>query len=168
MNKILKSLAALLLVALFAVPALSAWNLRQKSSGGAVWIDQNSVEVPVGSAGLTVRIPDISTASTSFVVSHKSGNIVRIWHVLGGQITGTNSLLSFTIVSDTGTQTAVSGGSTLTIPAVGSATANIASVTYVPGSYQPGLSVTQGYAIGVRTDGGSSTTSESWVTIVIE
>lgn len=80
MKRFYQSLAGLLLLALFALPAEAAWNIRQKGSGGAVWTD-GAVEVPVGSNGIVVPISTFAASTTYFVPIHKSGNVVKMYFV---------------------------------------------------------------------------------------
>ena len=81
MKRIYAFLVALLLAVSFSLPADAAWNIRQKGNGSAVWVDGNSIEVPVGSTGLVVPISAFATASTYFAVTHKPGRIKKFYVV---------------------------------------------------------------------------------------
>jgi hypothetical protein len=102
MKRFYQSLAGLLLLALFALPAEAAWNIRQKGSGGAVWTD-GAVEVPVGSNGVLVPISTFQASATYFVPVHKSGNVVRMYVVNSHQWSGVVANPSFNVSVGSGT-----------------------------------------------------------------
>lgn len=77
----MKRLLLSLLVLLLAVPAYAGWNEVQKDTGGIVIRDGEGIEVPYGDTGLTVTHPDVSTASTTYVLSYKKGRIIAVYAV---------------------------------------------------------------------------------------
>lgn len=168
MKKFILGLALMLLMALQAPADAANWNVKQKDTGAAVWEESTkSTQVPVGDSGLTVLLENVSSASTAYVVSHKTGNIVKIWSVAHGATTVDNASLSFYVVESNGVHTQVSGsGGTITIAGTGSA-GDIDSITFTPGT-TPNIAITQGQAIAVVTDGGSTTDVDATITIVIE
>jgi hypothetical protein len=158
-------MAALLLV---AGPAYAGSNIKQKASGATVWIDQNSIEVPVGDSGLVVEISDYSTAATAAVVSHKAGKIVKVYATRTGRAANAASASSTLTIS-------IGDGSTATFTPI-SAGATISTATGFVGakaSVSPAdsnVDVSQGDVITVYTNGGETcgTPCEGNVTIVIE
>ena len=166
-------------LALIAAAAFLMWipiaaeagsNIKQKDTGATVWENQDGDQYPAGDSGLTVLLEDLSTASTAYVVSHKSGNIVKIWSVLLGAITTADAVLEFHVVDPQSGTVAVSENGTLTISAgsgSGAVTGDIDSVDY---SSDPlaSTAVTQGDAIAVTTNGGSTRDFDAVITIIIE
>jgi hypothetical protein len=100
MKRLYLILVALLLVAI-ALPADAAWNIRQKDTGAAVWIDQNDVEIPVGPGVLHVQLTSLSSTITHYVVSHKKGKLKKVYGVGNGSFgTGSSSpVLHFLIAA---------------------------------------------------------------------
>jgi hypothetical protein len=142
----------------------AAWNTRQNPDGSAVWVNENSKTVPVGDSGLTVDLTDISTASTTYVVTHKPGRIKKIYSTIHGVITGANSLIDASIKVGGTTWTAVGSSTTnMTVAWSGSAAGDVDS--YAPDASN---SVAQGEVIAIHTDGGSTNTVRATITIVIE
>ncbi len=170
----MKRLALLLVMALaFAVPSQAGWNIHQKDTGAAVWQNGDGDQVPVGDSGLTVLLEDVSTASTAYVVSHKSGNIVKIYSVMHGILTIADAALDFGVVSGSSASvvTQVSGGVTLTLATTGPA-GEVDSIAFRPNgtgaNATSNLTVNQGDAIYIHTDGASTTDVDATITIVIE
>ena len=165
-------IAALALVGVlcFAFFAEAGSNIKQKDTGATVWEKANGDQFPAGDSGLTVLLEDLSTASTAYVVSHKSGNIVKIWSVLLGAITTADAVLEFAVVDPSAGTVAVSENGTLTISAgsgSGAVTGDVDSVDY---SNDPlaVTAITQGNAIAIHTDGGSTRDFDAVITIIIE
>lgn len=164
MKKFICFLAALVL---FAMPANAGWNIKQKADGSAVWIDGDSVEVPVGDSGLVVQVSDVSTAATSFVVSHKKGKIKKIWVVNahGDAFTANSEKPVFTFgvgAGSSATFTPISTGATISMT-----TATIGFVDSVA-PLDVNVDVEQGYAISVASGGESTGAVEAHIVIVIE
>jgi hypothetical protein len=153
---------AFLLVMGLAIPAQAGWNIKQKDDGSTVWVDQDSIEVPVGDTGITVRLTDVSTASTEFVVSHKAGKIKKIYAVTNGNFTG-SPVLSFGISGGSSAYfTPISAGGTLTMEA-----GTVGGVTTISPA-DSNVDVEQGYVISVSSDGASTGESPTSVVIIIE
>ena len=106
---------------------------------------------------VTVSIPDVSTASSNWIVSPVTGDITNIYSVVDTAITVADATLSFELAG-----TAVTGGD-ITIAFTGAAAGDVDSST--PSALN---SVTAGDAIEVITDGGSTTASKATVTLVIQ
>lgn len=103
-----------------------------------------------------VRLTDVSTASSCYVVSGVAGTITKIWSVIDGAISGANSVVSSSING-----VAVTGGS-LTITFSGSAAGDIDSAT--PSAAN---TVAAGDLITLTTDGASTNTVSAVFTIEI-
>lgn len=106
---------------------------------------------------LNVRITDISTAGSYWVVSPYTGTIDKIYSVINGAITVADATLSFEIAG-----TPVTDGN-ITITQSGSAAGDVDSST--PSAAN---SVTAGQAIEVITDGGSTGTITADITLLIK
>jgi hypothetical protein len=164
MKRFTSILVCLGLLVAFAMPAQAAWNIRQKANGSTVWVDPAGIEVPVGSAGITVHLTDLNIASTAFVAVHKKGKIKKVYALAQGtHFTGSPSSV-LTIGIGTGLSAAftpISTGATVSVPTtagvVGTATPNDVNVN-----------VSQGYVISVATDGAGLGGGPATVTIVIE
>jgi hypothetical protein len=143
----------------------AAWNTRQNQDGSAVWVNENSKTVPVGDSGLTVDLTDISTASTTYVVTHKPGKIKKIYSTIHAALTGpANALIDASIKVGGTTWTAVGSSTTnMTVTWSGSAVGDVDSFT--PDANN---SVAQGEVIAIHTDGGTTNTSRATITIIIE
>lgn len=103
-----------------------------------------------------VRLADISTASSCYVVSGVAGTITKIWSVIDGTIATANSVITSSING-----AAITGGS-LTIAFSGSAAGDIDSAT--PSAAN---TVAAGDLITLTTDGASSNTVSAVFTIEI-
>lgn len=163
MKRLLSTLVALLFV---VGVAHAGWNIQQGDQNNTDWVNQDGISVPVGESGLNVLVENISTASTSYVVTDRAGKISKVYSVAYGATTVDNALLDFGVVSTAGTHTPASGGATLTIAGTGAA-GDIDSLTFDLGS-DSNLTVEQGQAIWVHTDGGSTGDVDAMITIVIE
>jgi len=156
--------------------ASSAWagaNLQQSDDGrNAQWVNQDGVSFPVGDPGLAVSITDMSTAGTTYVISHKPGLLSKAYTVLHNALSaGSNSpSLTFFLASAASandgqfTQVSDLSGAALTLGATsaggnGSLTWDDANSTRVVG---------QGDVIAIVTDGGSTGTALGTITLVIE
>lgn len=179
-------LAALALLLLIASPALAAWNIQQTPDGGVRWIDGEGNTSPAASGVITVRIPNISSASTTFVAAQKVGKIVRYYATLTSNWSGGGSPDSPIVTL--GLVHPVSGGSPFTWVARATSPSSTASgnvIVMATGalSWTSGIGYVAaatpladntvdyvGQMISVHTDGGSADSNggESWVTIVIE
>jgi hypothetical protein len=169
MKRLYALLAALLLVA-FALPAEAAWNIRQKGTGGAVWTDQNSIDVPIGSAGMIVHITSLATLATTYVTTNKPGKLRRIY-VVGHTFVAESSRPGFTFqiaAPLTNYFIAISAGAVL----------SMTTATGVPASLTPSdvnIDVQQGGTIAIYNRGTGSSSGnvnnqgkEGMMTIVIE
>jgi hypothetical protein len=113
--------------------------------------------VGLGYSVLNVRIDDISTAGSEWVVSPWAGDITAIYSVIDGAIGTGDCTLSFEIGG-----VAVSSGN-ITITQSGSAAGDVDSST--PSSAN---TLTQGQAIECITDGASTNTVSANLTIVVD
>ena len=152
---------------LVAIPlyAEAGSNIKQKGTGATVWEDQDGKQVPVGTAGLTVLLENVSSASTAYVVTQKAGKIVKIYSVLFGQITAADALVDVFISNATSPTffDLVTPSGTLTLSWVGSAAGNVDSASPTAAN-----AVSQAQTIAVHTDGGSTTDIDAIITIIIE
>ena len=173
MKQIICFLAALMFC---SVSAHAGWNVKQKDDGSTVWVNPDAKEVPVGDSGLTVHLEDVSTASTAYVVAHKSGNIVKAYSTIFGALDSGafDATIDFFVVegASPAVVTSVSaasgnGAGTITIAATGSLAGTQDSVSWTVGT-DSGLSVSQGDIIAVHTDGSSVNDVDASITIVIE
>jgi len=105
---------------------------------------------------LTAEIADISTAGSYWIVVPVKGNITKIYSVIDGAITGADAVLSFEIAG-----TPITGGN-ITIANVGSAAGVVDSST--PSAAN---AITAGAALELITDGASTNTVTSKLTIEI-
>ena len=161
-------LLTLLLLVAFALPSEAAWNIRQKDTGGAVWIDQNSIEVPVGSGGIIVHLTSLGTPGTTYVTSNKSGKIRRIYAVAGPfAASSTRPGLTFWIAAPL---------TNLFIPISAGAVLSMTTATGVPATLTPSdsrIDIEQGGTIAIYSDGSGPTPGlnakiPATITIVIE
>ena len=105
---------------------------------------------------LNTYIGDISTAGKIYVVSPVAGKITKIYSVINGAITGANTILTPKIGG-----TAITGGA-IPIAFSGSAEGDVDSST--PTALNE---ITAGSAIEIETDGGSTGTVKTVLTIEI-
>ena len=105
---------------------------------------------------LTVRITDIATAGSVWVVAPHAGTIAAIYTVIDGAITGADAAITAeiggTLVTDSG----------ITIANSGSAAGDVDSST--PSAAN---TLTAGQALEIITDGGSTNTVSANVTVLI-
>ena len=175
-------IAALALLVAIPLYAEAGSNIKQKDTGGTVWEDADGNQVPVGTAGLSVYIEDISEASTAYIVTHKAGNIVKIYSVIVAAVTSGDAVLDFgrveqqtasgvfQSISSSKTGNAPEGG-IITITghttSDGSTTGDVDSIVFTVG-LDPTLAVSQGQAIWIHSDGGSTNAVSAFITIIIE
>lgn len=158
-----KLLSALALVGLLAGVAFAAnVNLLQKQDGRTVWIDPDGNTYPAGSAGFPVLLENISSASTTYLVTHKGGTITKIYSVVHGAVTTGDAVLDASILSSGAWAQIGSSTTTLTI-----------SATSAPGdvdSMEPDATnlIAAGEVIGIHTDGGSTNDIDATIVVVIE
>jgi len=110
----------------------------------------------MGKVYLNVRIPDISTAGSDWVVSPVAGTITKIWSVIHGTIATADAGLSFELGG-----TAITGGG-ITVAYSGSAAGDVDSAT--PTALN---TVAAGGAIECITDGASTNAIPCDLTIEI-
>lgn len=180
---------ALVVLCLTAGVAFASWNIQQRSDGSAVWVDQAGRTVPVGDSGLTTYMADLSTQSTSYVVSQKSGYIRKIYLTAGAQSTMLTSTVTFLIAhGDFGIASGTTGSAIFRAVSSGSTPISQGNI-YGPSSIAVQTSgyagwtssvifpsnlknrtnwVTQGSVIAINTDGAGSSTVPGYFTIVIE
>jgi len=110
----------------------------------------------VSTSILNVKLTDLSTAGSVFVVSPWAGTISKIYTTIANAITTANATITPKIAG-----TAMTGGA-ITVAFTGSAAGDVDS------SAPTALNtVTAGQAIEIATDGGSTVACETVVTIVI-
>lgn len=162
----MKKLAIALLLVLFPAVAMAGWNIRQNDDGSTVWVDGDSNTTPVGSAGLTVLITDLSVASTRMVVSDRAGKIKKFYGVIESAFSvGSDQPTISLLIQSTATAgqfTPISTGATLSL-ATGTAGAN-SSVT----PSDSAVDVAEGQVIAITTDGASTGSVPGTITIRIE
>ncbi len=125
-------------------------------TSGAVTVSESSSVTPAGKIYLTVKMTDVSTGGSYWVVSPVAGTVTKIYSVISGAITAADAGLSFEI----GGAAITSGG--ITIAYSGSAAGVVDSST--PSAAN---SVTAGQAIECITDGASTGTVVATITIEI-
>ena len=134
--------------------------VEQTSGSDNKYIFGGSVETEAGQSlkkfVLTTQIEDISTAGQTYVTSPFAGTITKIYSVLNGAISGANSILTPKIGG-----TAITDGA-ITVAFSGSAAGDVDSST--PSALN---TVTAGQAIEIETDGGSTGTVKTVLTIEI-
>lgn len=158
MKRLLSLIAALVLVPTLA---FAGWNLRQSDDGTAEWIDGDADTIPIG-RDLHVRMADMSTAATVFVVSPITGTLTQIWTVLHGAITTADSLVTVSVAPADSTTFVDYTSQDLTVGWSGSAAGTMDTMTLT------GVQVDAGGVIAIRTDGSSTNTALTDVTIRIE
>ena len=162
---------------LLAAPAFAGWNIQQKDTGGTVWVDQNANSTPVGGGSvINIRISDISTAATEYVVSRRAGRIVALYGVsmspgAGGNAVDNTITLWLEAAATNGNFSQVSGAS-ITLSALSDAGTDEADTTGIGevagGGAGESDAVTQGQVIGINTNGSGTGTTPAMITIVIE
>jgi hypothetical protein len=145
--------------------AMANWNLRQQADGGTVWINGQSVTVPVGGGIITVELDDVSTASTAYIVTHRPGLIKKAYLVIHSAITSASPSITVFLqsTSDKTQYTQVSNPSGAAVQPSDAPAGSSGSVTFTNTN-----TVSQGQVIAVVTDGGSTNTSRGTITLVIE
>ena len=109
-----------------------------------------------GDVVLNVKITDLSTGSSTFVVSHVAGKVKTIYSTIQNAITVGDAALTFELAG-----VAITGAG-ITVGYSGSAAGDVDSST--PTALN---TVTAGQAIECITDGGSTDACETVLTIVI-
>jgi hypothetical protein len=149
-----------LLVALVLVPSLAfaGWNIRQSDDGTADWVNGDGETVPVG-RDLTVLLENVSTASTTFLVSPIAGKVTQIQTVLHGALANADAILDVGVAPAGSTVFAPYTSSDVTLTQSSSAAGDVDTLTL------SSQSVEAGGVIAIHTNGGS--TNDVDVTIVI-
>ena len=148
----------LMLVALaFATPAFAGMDKAERSNSNADWVHKPSGnEYVIGRQAIQVRLADVSTASTDYVVVPEAGIITELHCVLDNAITSVDAVVGVN------NKTSETSAGVVTVAFTGS----------YPGAFfkTTGMStsVTAGSVIGVGTDGGSSTTAITYCTVLID
>lgn len=159
MKKIL--LAALGLLLMGGI-ASAGWNLRQKSDGGAYWLnDRDGREEHVLSTHLLAELTNVTVAASTYVISPITGWVEKIYAVItGGLGQGADETISFFASSaTTGTfneaiKELTNGTSRMTLsPASPSAAGDL--LTFTPNSATANR-VHKGGRIGIGNSGGST------------
>jgi|TARA_Y100000310_G_scaffold314990_1_gene365038 hypothetical protein len=152
MRKVLFGTFAMLLM---TTVAIAGWDIRQRDDFGAEWQDNKSGETfRIGSQVISVRMSDISTASTSYIPAPFAGRLLKADVVVNGMVETTTPTLTVSIMS------AITNGNFITI--TGNNTISVASAIvgnnvdgfapyFVAGG--TGSSFTSGAMTGKSTDG---------------
>lgn len=111
----------------------------------------------VNKVTLTYRFTDISTASSQWVVVPIAGIISKIYTVIHGVITGSDTVMSFKIAG-----VSVTNGN-VTIAQSASAAGDVDSSTPTAAR-----TLTAGQALEIVSDGGSTNTVDATVTFIID
>lgn len=125
-------------------------------TSGAVTVSESASVTPAGKVYLTVKMTDVSTAGSYWVTTPVAGTVTKIYSVISGAITGADAALTFEIAG-----TAITSGG-MTVAYSGSAAGVVDSST--PSAAN---TVTAGQAIECITDGASTGTVVSTITIEI-
>jgi len=126
-----------------------------KSKGGTKQTKENTMRT-LNDYFLTAKVTDISTAGSTFVAVPDGGKIIKILTSIKNAISTANAAITFEIGG-----TAVTGAA-ITVTQSGSAAGDVDTSEPTAAN-----SVTEGGAIEIITDGGSSTACEMMVTFVI-
>ena len=132
---------------------------KADGSGATSWSKVTSANVDTSSIfntnkfKLTAALPDISTASSVYLVIPVAGTITKAWGCLQGAISGSDSVVTFY-------NHAGSSMGTMTVAQSGSAAGDVDSVT--PASNN---TFTAGQVLRITTDGASTNTVSEIFTI---
>jgi hypothetical protein len=126
-------------------------------AGSGTWQSERTLIKNRNLSPLTVRIPDISTAKSVWVVNPILGKIYKIYVTIDTAITVADATVTAEIAGVLVT------GSSITVAFTGSAAGSTFSST--PSGAN---TVSAGQAIEIITDGGSTTASEATVTILMD
>jgi hypothetical protein len=153
-----------LLLALLFVPSLAfaGTNLKQKDDGTAVWQDTLGNEYPVRDIHLTTRIADVSTAATAYVVSPATNvKVTSIRAVIFAAVTVADSLIRASVVNSSGTFVRA------LLPLTAAVVAGSGAGTVITLSPTSANFLEAGQSVAIHTDGGSTTTSETIITVTL-
>jgi len=152
-----------LLVALVLVPSLAfaGWNIRQDDTGKTEWVNGDGDTIPVG-RDLTVLLENVSTASTTFMVSPISGDLAQIESVLFGAIATHDISLTVSVASVGTTAFTPYDTDTLDIAFSNSAAGDVDTLTL------SGQSIVEGDVIAITTSGYSTNDIDAVLVIRIE
>ena len=125
-------------------------------AGSGAWSDNTAYIKNANKLTLNVDFSDISSPDSVFVVCPVAGKIQTVYVTLHNAITVANSIVTAKIAG------VAVGGFSLTITQAGSAAGSTFSAS--PASAN---TVTAGQAIEIITDGGSTTTCQATVTILV-
>jgi hypothetical protein len=176
MKKFIAAFAVLAVMGL-SLPAFAGWNIQQQGNGGAVWTDGDGNSTPVGGGSvINVRIADLSTAATEYVVLRRAGEIVALYGVSmspSALSSGVDNTITVWLESSAtnGNFLAVSGGS-ITLAAASDAGTNEADTDFERNSDGTSTgtqnAASQGQVIAIHTDGSGTGATPGMITIVIE
>jgi len=127
------------------------WSLKD----GTKQIKENKMRT-LNDYFLTVKLSDVSTASSAYVVAPDAGKIIKIYSVLGGAIATANAAITTEING-----VAVTGGA-ITIATASSAAGDVDSAEPTAAN-----SVQEGDVIEIITDGASTNTVPAEFTVII-
>ena len=126
-------------------------------SGSGTWTDIIATVANANLVPITVRIPDISTAGSVFVVSPFTGVVTDVHVVIHGALAAADSTITAKIA------TVPITGVAITCAYSGSAAGAVFS-----GTASALNTITSGQAIEIITDGGSTNTVSADVTILLD
>jgi|DEB0MinimDraft_6_1074348.scaffolds.fasta_scaffold16809_1 hypothetical protein len=152
-----------LLAALVLVPSLAfaGWNIRQDGTGTAEWVNGDGDTVPVG-RDLTVLLENVSTASTTFVVSPIAGTLSQVESVLFGAIATHDISLTVSVASAGTTAFTPYATDTLDISFSNSAAGDVDTLSLSD------QTVEEGGVIAITTSGYSTNDIDATLVIRIE
>lgn len=172
MKKLL--LGLLLSMVVSTTMAASPFTGRQDTSDGrSVWTKLRGTETaPVGDSGLTVRVTNLSSAGTYYVISHRSGLLTKAYATLEAGLDADSNSPGLTFFLATAasannsdfTQVSNTLGAVLSITATGTE----GSVTSITFDNKTTMDVSSGGVIAIVSDGGSTGVSGATITLVIE
>lgn len=147
---------------LLLVPGLAfaGWNIQQSDDGTAAWTN-GTQEIPVG-RDLTVKLTDVSTASTAYIVVPVTGTISQIWSVLNGAIATHDVSLTISVAPKDSLVFTDYLSQQVTIATSGSKGGTMDTATL------SGVTVEGGGVIAIRTSGYSTNTISAEITIRVE
>jgi hypothetical protein len=111
------------------LPADAAWNLRQRGDGTAVWTNERSIDIPIGSGGVVIPVSNFSNSITYYFVAHKPGFVRRVYAV--------NNIAWNTITNAPRVQIGYSRGDTAAFTPISVGTGNfIATLTMLTAAFE--------------------------------
>ena len=154
---------SLILAALVLVPSLAfaGFNIRQSDDGTTDWVNGDGETVPVG-RDLVVLLENVSTASTTFIVSPVAGEISEIEAVLHGAIATHDISLEVSVASAGATAFTPYATDTVNISNASSAAGDVDTLSLT------GQTVEDGGVIAITTSGYSTNDVDATIVIRVQ